>query len=285
MRASSLTLAVLMTCTACNTTDTGGILGQVFGQAANSAATQAVGQGMGTIASSPAVASATQNLCGADAWGLCRNMTSQVLTGFTDEFIKKMTREDVSQAAAAREQAIASGQTQSWSNPQSGASGTVTSKPAPPKPPAPMQIKAVPGSIGTPPEMVAVGERYTVTGAKGANVRGGPGTSYGVVTSLAANEQITAIGKTKAGDWFMVGRGDVAIGYVAASLIQKAANLIPTTPASTPPPPPPPANVEQQQVVMSAECFTTTQTVKLGDGTSQQAQVTSCRTPNGWAQV
>ena len=176
-----------------------------------------------------------------------------------------------------------SGQTATWSNPQSGASGTVTSQPAPPKAPAPVQIKAVPGSIGTPPEMVAVGERYIVKGARGANVRGGAGTTYPVVASLAANEQIMAIGRTTAGDWYMVGRGDVAIGYIAASLIQKATDAIPATPTQAPPPPP--ANAETTQVVMSAECFTTTQTVKLGDGSSQQAQVTSCRTPNGWAQV
>ena len=101
MRASGLTLIVLMTCTAC-TSDQSGIFGQVFGQAAGSAATSAIGQSVGTIASSPAIASATQNLCGNDAWGLCHNMTSQVLFGFTDEFIKRMTQEDVRQAAAAR---------------------------------------------------------------------------------------------------------------------------------------------------------------------------------------
>lgn len=283
MRASGLTLILLITCTACDTTGTGG-LGQVFGQAANSAATSAMGQSVGVIAASPAVASATQNLCGNDAWGICHNMTAQVLFGFSEEFIKKMTQEDVRQAATAREEAIATGETQTWSNAQSGASGTVTSTPAPPKPAAPVEIKAVPGSIGTPPEMIAVGERYVVKGDTGVNVRGGPGTSYAVVASLAAKEQIMAIGKTTAGDWYMVGRGDVAIGYVAASLIQKAAAVIAAAPTQAAPPPPP-ANAEPAKVVMSAECFTTTQTVKLADGSSQQAEVTSCRTPNGWAQV
>jgi surface antigen len=265
--------------TSCTTDQAGGIMGQVFGQAANTAVQRSVG----TLVSSPAVASATQNLCGSDAWGICHNMTANVLSGFSEEFVKRMTQEDVRQLTEAREQAIYTGQPQVWTNPQSGASGSVTSTPAPPKPPAPVQVNALPGRVGTPPEMVAVGEQYTAT--KTANVRGGPATTYAVVDSLKANEPIMAIGKVKAGDWFMVGRGDVAIGYVASSLISRAP-VLPTTPAPAPATPPtPPANVEQTQVVMSAECYTTTQTVKLGDGTSQQAQVTSCRTPNGWAQV
>ncbi len=280
MRLLGSCLAVLLTCTACSSDQTG-ILGQVLGQAASSTATQAIGQGMGTIASSPAVASATRNVCGTDAWGVCHNMTTQVLAGFSDEFVKRMTQEDVKQAAAAREQAIASGQPQIWSNPQSGASGSVTSQPAPPRPPAPVQINTLPGRIGTPPEMTAVGERFVVTGTKGVNVRGGPGTGYAVVDTLAPNASVMAIGKVKASDWYLVGRGDVAIGYVAASLIQRASDV---TPPATPPPPPP-ADVQQTQVVMSTECYTTTQTVKLADGTSQNATVTSCRTPNGWAQV
>lgn len=282
MRASLVSVVVLMTCTAC-TSD--GLMGQVLGQAAGSAAGQVVNQSVGSLVYSPAVTSATQNICGNDAWGVCRNMTTQVLVGFTDEFVKRMTQEDVRQAAAAREQAISTGQTQTWTNPQSGASGTVSTQAAPPKPPAPVQIPALPGRVGSPPEMVAVGEQFVVTGARGANVRGGPGTTFAVVDSLAANEQIMAIGKVKAGDWYMVGRNDVAIGYVAAALIQRATNLMPPPATPQPAPATPPANVEQAQVVMSAECFTTTQTVKLGDGTSQDATVTSCRTPNGWAQV
>lgn len=80
--------------------------------------------------------------------------------------------------------------------------------------------------------MTAVGERFVVTGAKGVNVRGGPGTDYAVVDTLAANASVMAIGKVKASDWYLVGRGNVAIGYVAASLIQRAPDI---TPPTTPP--------------------------------------------------
>ncbi len=36
---------------------------------------------------------------------------------------------------------------------------------------------------------------------------------------------------------------------------------------------------------MASECYTTTQTVTLADGSSEKAKVTSCRTPNGWTTV
>jgi len=260
-------------------------MGQVFGQAANSAAQQVMTRSVGTVMASPTVASTTRSLCGSDTWGVCHNMTAQVLTGFSEEFVRRMTQEDVRMAANAREQAIDSGKTQTWSNAQSGASGTVVSQPAAPRPPAPVKIAAQPGVVGTPPELEAVGEPYVVKGGKPINVRGGPGTTFDVVGSLAPNERIKALAKVKASDWYLVGRGDVAIGYVSGSLMQRADLFAPPAQAPVPQPTTPPANVEQVNVTMSAECYTTTQTVRLGDGTSQEAKVTSCRTPNGWAQV
>lgn len=76
------------------------------------------------------------------------------------------------------------------------------------------------------------------------------------------------------------------IGYVFAELLRPW----------TPPPEEPaqaqaseePADdtdVDQVQVEMASECFTTTQSVTLADGTSEEARFTSCRTPDSWAQV
>lgn len=280
MLRSGLALTLLLVCSACTSDQ----VGQVFGQAANSATQQTMSHGMSTIMTSPAVASTTKGVCGSDAWGICHNMTAQVLTGFSDEFLRRMTQEDVRQAANAREEAIATGDTQTWNNPQSGASGTVTSQPAAPRPPAPATVSAQPGVVA-PTELEAVGEPFVVKNGKAINVRGGPGTTFDVVGSLAPNERIKAIAKVKGSDWYLVGRGDVAIGYVSSSLLQRADLFAPPPAAPTPQAAPTTSNVEQVNVVMSAECYTTTQTVRLGDGTSQEAKVTSCRTPNGWAQV
>ena len=112
-------------------------------------------------------------------------------------------------------------------------------------------------------------------------MRSGPGTQYAVVDNLAAQAQIRAISRVRGQDWFMVGRGEVGIGYVNGSLIGP---LPPQTPAA-PVAAVPPAEVEEVQVQLAAECYSTKQTVTLGDGTSEEATVTSCRTPTGWAQV
>jgi uncharacterized protein YgiM (DUF1202 family) len=130
--------------------------------------------------------------------------------------------------------------------------------------------------------MDAVGEPYQVVSEKGANVRGGPGTTYSVVESLKAKEAITAIAKIRGEDWYMIGRGNVAIGYVFGNLIGPRNFAEPVASAATTAPP---AAVKDVQVTMASECYTTTQRVTLKDGTSEEAKVTSCRTPNGWAQV
>ena len=79
----------------------------------------------------------------------------------------------------------------------------------------------------------------------------------------------------------MIGRGNVAIGYVFGNLIGPRNFAEPVAPVrrctsdAT----------KEVQVTMASECYTTTQRVTLKDGTSEEAKVTSCRTPNGWAQV
>jgi uncharacterized protein YgiM (DUF1202 family) len=133
--------------------------------------------------------------------------------------------------------------------------------------------------------MDAVGEDYVVKGASGINVRSGPGTQYDVVAKLAAQEAVRAIARVRGQDWYMVGRGEVGIGYVAGSLIGPRPPQVAAAAPAAPPPAVPPEKVEEVQVQIAAECYTTQQKVTLGDGTSEQATVTSCRTPTGWAQV
>jgi uncharacterized protein YgiM (DUF1202 family) len=139
--------------------------------------------------------------------------------------------------------------------------------------------------------MDAVGEPFTVSSSGGANVRGGPGTSYEVVDRLAGSEQVTAIGRVRDDDWYLVGRGSVGIGYVFAELLEPWVApadesldeaLAQGTGAAAAPDE---VDVAEVDVEMAAECFTTTQTVTLANGDTEEATLTSCRTPDGWAQV
>lgn len=262
----------------CESTGTGGMVESVMGQVMGDAARTS----MGTVTATAAMSTA-QRVCGPGSWGMCETMTATMVTGFSTEFVKRMSEGDVKRAADARDESIRTGTPQTWSNPDSGASGVVETAAAEPQPPklTPVKIRKDRVTSDTLPMMDAVGEAYVVTSARGANVRGGPGTSYAVVESLKPQEQIDAIARVRDQDWYMVGRGQVGIGYVAGSLIVP----VPKQTVVAPVQPPPPEQVSEVQVTLAAECYTTKQTVTLGDGTAEEATVTSCRTPNGWAQV
>jgi uncharacterized protein YgiM (DUF1202 family) len=276
----SVAWTVVALLAACESTGSGGgIFESVMGQVANEAART----GVGTVTTSAAATTAQQLCTNNTTWGMCQSMTTTMVAGFSTEFVKRMTQSDVKAAAVARDEAIRTGQPQQWSNPETGAKGFVETKPAEPQPPKPTPVKVKKASVAPDawPVMDAVGEDYVVTGARGANVRSGPGTQYAVVANLSAQEQIRAISRVRGQDWFMVGRGQVGIGYVAGSLIGP---LPPQTPAVAPVEVPA-AEVEEVQAQVAAECYTTKQKVTLGDGSSEEATVTSCRTPTGWAQV
>ena len=284
MRTSWLTIALVGLLNGCDTTGGNSVLGSVMGQVGGNVAGTVMQRTVGAVATSAPVATATREVCGSDSWGLCHNVTATMLAGFSDEFVKRMSQEDVRQAAEARDRSLRDGQPQVWRNPESGASGTVETKKAESIPPKPTTVSVQENRVDVEklPIMDAVGEPYQVVSDKGANVRGGPGTTYSVVESLKAKEAITAIAKIRGEDWYMIGRGNVAIGYVFGNLIGPRNFAEPVASAATTAPP---AAVKDVQVTMASECYTTTQRVTLKDGTSEEAKVTSCRTPNGWAQV
>lgn len=140
--------------------------------------------------------------------------------GFTESFIERLTQSDVQKMEEARRISIGSGEPEEWENPEAGASGTVTSVAAQRRPPPPTPVKVKKDQLESLPIMDAVDEPYVVTSAGGANVRGGPGINYAVVDRLGGGERITAIGKIRDDDWYVVGRGNVGIGYVFSELLE-----------------------------------------------------------------
>ncbi len=71
-----------------------------------------------------------------------------------------------------------------------------------------------PGSAGTPEP----GAPSTVTiKVQGLNVRSGPGTNYGVVSSVNAGQSLTVIGKTDNCGWIHVQDGARELGWISGS--------------------------------------------------------------------
>jgi uncharacterized protein YgiM (DUF1202 family) len=227
--------------------------------------------------------SAGNMVCGTGGDALCRNLTGVLVASFTEEFIERMTRKDLEKAAEARDQSIKTGEPQVWSNPDSGASGTVESKPAESLPPVPTPIEVEETVEVSAPIMNAVGETYVVKASEGAEVHRGPGAGFPTVMTMPAGERFNAIAKLQEDNWYLAGQGSVGKGYVDGDLIESAPVML-EEPAPVPAPKAV-AETREVEVAMTAECYTTSQSVSLADGTTEEATVTSCRTPDGWVQV
>ena len=280
-------ILVCLVLAGCETTDGGGFLGDVGRRVLTDEAGRRVTGGaaddVAATASQVAMLGATSKVCGDGGSVLCRNLTSTLAASFTAEFIERMTREDLEKAAEARNRSIETGEKQVWENPESGASGTVETKPAPPKPPAPTPVKVEESVEVSAPIMDAVGEPYIVTASNGVNVRQGPGTNYQIVMKMPEGERFNAIAKLQDDNWFLVGQGSVGKGYAHGDAIGSAPVALEEPEPE--PAPVPDEEIKEVKVAMAAECYTTRQSVSLADGTTEEATVTSCRTPDGWVQV
>ncbi len=159
------------------------------------------------------------------------------LGGYLGNQIGRMLDEADQQAVSQRAgMALASardGETINWSNPETGASATLT----------PLETRTesreVPllrqKNVAAPPALDLIGETWHAT--KSANLRAAPGTDSEVVGGLQPGERFQAIGRVSGSDWIMVGRNNRSIGYVHGSLAAKA-------PPSSPAPAVQPASAE-----------------------------------------
>ena len=119
MRISGFVAAIAFLTSGCDTTG-GGMIGSVMGQVGGSVAGDVMQRTAGAVATSAPISKATRELCGSDGWNVCHNATAVMLAGFTDEFIKRMSQEDVRQASEARDRSVRERKPQTWKNPESG---------------------------------------------------------------------------------------------------------------------------------------------------------------------
>ena len=72
--------------------------------------------------------------------------------------------------------------------------------------------------VDSPPPLDIIGKPYASLGSS-VNLRAGPSTSTQVVGSLDKGEVVHAFGKVQGAPWVMIGRNDIAMGFVHASLV------------------------------------------------------------------
>ncbi len=82
------------------------------------------------------------------------------------------------------------------------------------------------------PTTAAATAQCTVT-ARGLNVRSGPGTNFGIVGNLAANQAITASGRNNTSDWLALKTPDGKDGWASAKFLNctPGANTLPVATA------------------------------------------------------
>ena len=117
--------------------------------------------------------------------------------------------------------------------------------------------------VGAPLE-TALGE-YDL--ARNANVRLGPFTTARKLTTLASGLHVRALGRENVGDWILVARDDVALGYIYGPLLKKsmAGDLI----------------LAGGPSVVPTYCRAFTHEIRLRDGRSETWEGRACRSTNG----
>ncbi len=186
--------------------------------------------------------------------------------------------------------ATASGQPVKWTSAHSGATAEIVQGKEFTDTKT-VEVKRAP-KIAAVPSMKLINEPYMTKSS--SNVRSAPNKNAGKVGGLQPGTEFTAVGST--GDWILVGRKGVTVGYVHKGLVEPksvamaknikpAANLdemnvsadketrafdldsIPSLPT--------------QQVVAQTSCRPVTVSLKAADGDSEQENSTFCKQANG----
>ncbi len=191
-----------------------------------------------------------------------------------------LDEQDKQKLAQSSHDAIETGETQTWSNPETKNSGQVAVVDDRQEE-ANVKVRVLKDRVEEVPPLDMVGQRYSLT--SNANLRGGPSNNYKVLTTLKKGVVVDAIGKVQGKSWMMVGQNQVGNGFIHSSLMAPApedAALTDTAQQETPA-----GEIAEESVVVNRTCRTVRQTVTLADGTVQEEEITACKGPNGWETI
>ncbi len=178
----------------------------------------------------------------------------------------RMQKSDQAKAEAATREALNRNSAQTWTNPETGASGDV-------------QVISTTGGATTPGGMRlakgvdlasgydTISGRYVARGA--ANLRAGPSTSTAVVGKLAKGAAVDVLARVSGTNWLLAGRNGVGIGYVSEPLLSAQA---------------PGLQIAATQVSAPQGgplCRTFDQTVRTANGAAETQRYTACKSPSG----
>ena len=253
--ATALALVTVLSLSACESTeghktDIGTVAGAIVGGLAG----QSVGSGRGRVLATLAGAAG-------GAW------IGRQIGAALDE-------RDRQHLAESTQETVVTGEAQEWSNPESGVQGR-TEVVGEDRETSVVEVAVLRERVETLPPLEMIGERYRAT--SDSNVRGGPGTDYALVGSLAAGETVHVLGRVRDQSWHVIAENGAASGFVHTNLLELA-------PADSAPPAPParPAAVQTAMVETDRQCRSVKQTVVMADGDEREETVRACRGSGGW---
>jgi surface antigen len=132
----------------------------------------------------------------------------------------RMQSTDTALAQQATKRALETGQSQTWSNPRTGAAGRVDVNSSSYGPPINGSALRFERGVQTLASYDAVGGDYSARST--ANLRASPSTKGAIVGKLSAGERVEVLGGVPGSTWVLVGRGGYGAGYVAGSLLSQS---------------------------------------------------------------
>ncbi|OEC37034.1 hypothetical protein A7D27_25835 [Pseudomonas sp. 1D4] len=249
--------------------------GTVIGGIAGLAIGATMGKGNGQIAAA---------LIAAGIGGYIGNRIGQMLDEKDQQALALRTQEVLSQPATGSAQPV------TWKSEHSGASAQITQGQEYTKTKT-VEVKRAP-KIQAVPSMKLINEPYVTQSS--LNVRVAPNLKADKVGGLPTNTEFTAVGST--GDWILVGRKGVTVGYVHKDYVVPKAQVVVKSAA-------PAVNLDEmnvaaskdtqafdldsiqslptEQVAAETACRPVTVSLKSADGQAEQQENTFCKQANG----
>jgi surface antigen len=187
------------------------------------------------------------------------------------ELMEILDEEDQEVLAESTEEAIATGDSSTFEGENSGVQGSVTVTDTSTTQQQ-SSVAVLKDKVEEMPPLELIGAEYRATAA--TNVRGGPGTDFKVVDSLAAADKVQVIGKVENESWYLIGQGGVATGFVFQPLLEPTGYIGGGEP-------PPEGEVAEVEVATQVTCRTIEQEVTLEDGSVHTEQIEACQKPDG----
>ena len=227
----------------------GGFLGNIFGCQA-SGSKQEIGAAVGGVAGGllgNRIAGRNSRTLGTVLGGVLGAAGGSVLGC-------KLQKNDRAKAERALENAVATNQSQSWENPETGASGRVEVGQAA----GGSALSDIKFASGVEPAdgYDRVGGAFVSTGS--ANVRSAPGTDTKIVGRLAAGQTVWVPASVSGAPWMLISSGGIGQGYVPSALLKRAA-------VST----------------AAAGCKSIRQTVSTASGATESENLQACKGKDG----